>query len=157
MSGTPGAQRAGCATWSRCGRTIRRRARRCWHRCGRQERAADLAALIGACAVGLAREDEEWLEKALDDKRVQVREAAAQLLAAIPGSAYRARMAERALACCQVSGPGQLAVTPPAQFDAAMRRDALSQKAPQGWGERAWWLVQIVVRRPARLLVHFGQ
>ncbi|GIH10231.1 hypothetical protein Rhe02_82980 [Rhizocola hellebori] len=115
-----------------------------------QERAADLAALIGACAEGLGAEDEVWLERALDDKRVQIREAAVQLLAAIPGSAYLARMADRALACCQVTGSGQLTVTPPAQFDAAMRRDALTQKSPQGWGERAWWLVQVVSAAPLR-------
>ncbi len=113
-----------------------------------QEKAADLAALIGACATGLQAADEPWLEKALDDKRVQIREAAAQLLAVIDGSAYRERMAQRALACVTTDGGDVLAVTPPAEFDASMRRDALAQKAPQGWGERAWWLVQILGATP---------
>jgi hypothetical protein len=113
-----------------------------------QEKATDLAALIGACAAGLNAGDEAWLEKALDDRRVQVREAAAALLAVLPGSAYRERAAERAQACCHLDAEGRIEVVLPGQFDAAMRRDGLSLKPPQGMGEKAWWLRQIVANAP---------
>lgn len=113
-----------------------------------QEKAVDLAALMRACREGLSLEDEAWLEKALDDRRAQVREAAAELLAALPDSGYRMRMAERALACCRPDGPGRLAVASPAEFDASLRRDGLSNKPPYGMGERAWLLLQIVSVAP---------
>lgn len=113
-----------------------------------QEKAADLAALIGACASGLGPDDEAWLEKALDDRRVQVREAAAALLAVLPGSAYRERAAERALACCRLDPAGGFDINLPAEFDAGMRRDGLGLKPPQGIGEKAWWLLQIVATAP---------
>jgi len=113
-----------------------------------QEKAVDLAALMRACREGLSLEDEAWLEKALDDRRAQVREAAAELLAALPDSAYRLRMAERALACCRPEGDRRLGVTPPAEFDAGLRRDGLTNKPPYGMGERAWLLLQIVSVAP---------
>ncbi len=113
-----------------------------------QERAADLAVLIAACAEGLSRDDEAWLEKGLDDRRMQVREAAAALLRLIPGSAYRERAAQRALSCCRMGSDGRIEVWPPDEFDAAMRRDGLNLKPPQGMGEKAWWLLQIVAAAP---------
>lgn len=113
-----------------------------------QEKAADLAALIGACRAGLGPDDEPWLEKALDDRRVQIREAAARLLAVLPGSAYRQRMADRVLACVQADGKRRLTVTPPAEYDAGMRRDGVPPKAPYGMGERAWLLLQLVSLAP---------
>lgn len=113
-----------------------------------QERAADLAALIRACLAGLSVQDEIWLEKALDDRRAQVREAAAELLAALPDSSWRMRMAERALACVRAEGSDRLEVIPPAELDAALRRDGVTNKPPYGLGERAWLLLQIVSAAP---------
>ncbi len=113
-----------------------------------QERAADLAALIRVCLTGLSDDDEAWLEKALDDRRAQVREAAAELLAALPASSWRLRMAERALACVQADGAKRLTVVPPADLDVSLRRDGLSSKPPYGLGERAWLLLQIVSAAP---------
>jgi hypothetical protein len=113
-----------------------------------QEKAADLAALIGACLAGLGPDDEPWLEKALDDRRVQIREAAARLLGVLPGSAYRQRMADRVLACVRADGKRRLAVTPPAEYDAGVRRDGVPPKAPHGMGERAWLLLQLVSLAP---------
>jgi hypothetical protein len=112
------------------------------------ERAADLAVLIGACATGLGPDDESWLERALDDRRAQIREAAATLLSELPGSGYRARMTVRALACVQADGDRRLTVRPPVDYDAGMRRDGLFEKAPGGQGQRGWWLEQIVSRAP---------
>ncbi|MDI1462170.1 DUF5691 domain-containing protein [Catellatospora sp. KI3] len=113
-----------------------------------QEKAADLAALIEACATGLGLDDEPWLEKALDDRRTQIREAAARLLGQLPGSAYRQRMADRALACVEAVKARRLEVTPPAECDAGMRRDGIVAKPPTGTGERAHWLAQIIAAAP---------
>lgn len=113
-----------------------------------QEKAADLAALIRACLTGLSLEDEPWLEKALDDRRAQVRQASAELLASLPESSWRMRMARRALACCRADGRRKLTVTPPAELDAELRRDGLTGKPPYGLGERAWLLLQIVSAAP---------
>jgi hypothetical protein len=113
-----------------------------------QEKSADLAALITACEAGLNAGDEAWLENALDDRRMQVREAAAALLAVVPGTAFRHRAAQRAKACCHLDSAGRVEVTLPQEFDPAMRRDGLSAKPPHGMGEKAWWLLQIVASAP---------
>jgi Family of unknown function (DUF5691) len=107
----------------------------------------DRAALLGTLRTGLSAADEEFLERALDDLRKEARTTAATLLGQLPGSAYRERMAARAWACVRVEG-GLLVVEPPAQCDAGMRRDGIAPKPPQGVGERAWWLEQVVARTP---------
>ncbi|GAA1406891.1 DUF5691 domain-containing protein [Catellatospora coxensis] len=112
-----------------------------------QEKAADLAALIAACGAGLGPDDEPWLEKALDDRRAQIREAAARLLAVLPGSAWRQRMAERALACVHVAAR-KLVATAPTECDESMRRDGISVKPPQSVGERTHWFRQIIEYAP---------
>ncbi|MGE5830431.1 MAG: DUF5691 domain-containing protein [Micromonosporaceae bacterium] len=105
------------------------------------------AELLPVLATGLGPGDEEFLEGALDDRRREVRVTAAELLAALPGSAYRVRMAQRAHACVRVRA-GRLLVRPPVECDPAMRRDGIVPKAPTGAGERAWWLEQVLARAP---------
>jgi hypothetical protein len=105
------------------------------------------AELLPVLATGLGPGDEEFLERALDDRRREVRANAAELLAALPGSAYRDRMAQRARACLRRSGD-RLLVRPPAECDEAMRRDGVVARPPTGTGERAWWLEQVLARTP---------
>jgi hypothetical protein len=113
------------------------------------EGPAERATLLDALEVGLAAADEEFLEEALGDRRKEVREIAAELLARLPGSAYAARMAERALACVQPSPDGRaLEVTPPAAVDAALRRDGLSPVTTPTPADRLGWLERIVGRAP---------
>jgi Family of unknown function (DUF5691) len=114
-----------------------------WSTLGPEERAHLLAVL----RTGLGPADEEFLEAALDDKRREVREVAADLLAAVPGSAYNRRMADRARACLR-PGEGTLTVQPPIECDAAMRRDGIVARPPSGIGARAWWLEQVLARAP---------
>lgn len=113
------------------------------------ESAEDRAALLAALATGLSVADEALLERALDDRRKEVRIAAVELLARLPDSAYAARMAARATACVTVVGD-RLDIVPPAACDRAMRRDGIAPKPPAGVGERAWWLEEIVTRAPLR-------
>jgi hypothetical protein len=111
-----------------------------------QERAALLTALDR----GLSIVDEPVLERALDDRLGQVREAALRLLARLPESGYAQRMVARARACVDPSGTGMIAVTPPLECDRSMRRDGITARPPVGTGARAWWLEEILARTPLR-------
>ncbi|HEV2778837.1 MAG TPA: DUF5691 domain-containing protein [Actinophytocola sp.] len=126
------------------------------------DRAAAMAALEEAWAVesapvrvrllevlraGLSTEDEEFLERALDDRARDVRRLAAELLAALPGSALSQRMAERLRPLVSVRR-GALVVRLPAECDEGMRRDGVTAGPPAGVGARAWWLGQLVAAAP---------
>ena len=84
--------------------------------------------------------DEPLLEAALDDPTAWVRKMAADVLAALPGSALAQRMTGRALGCLRLhhgmSGP-RLIVTPPAECDAAMRRDGIAPGPAAGRSQLA--------------------
>ena len=108
------------------------------------ETGEDRAAFIGALATGLSMADEPFLEAALDDRRKEVRQAAAELLSRLPGSRLAQRMAERARALVGAD----LAITLPAEVDPAMARDGIVAKPPAGTGVRAWWLQQVVSATP---------
>lgn len=102
-----------------------------------EDRAAFLALLAG----GLSMDDEPFLEAALDDRRKEVRHAAAALLVRLPQSRLAARMAARSRPLVQ---GGRL----PDQVDAGMVRDGVVAKPPAGVGQRAWWFHQLVAATP---------
>jgi hypothetical protein len=106
------------------------------------------ADLVGTLADGLARADETLLERALDDRRKEVRDAAAGLLVRLPGSAYQARMVDRARAGVSIGDGGALVIMPPAECDKSMRRDGIVAKPPSGVGARAWWLEEVLALAP---------
>ncbi|MFF0860740.1 DUF5691 domain-containing protein [Nonomuraea sp. NPDC003560] len=112
-----------------------------------RETPDDRAEFVELLADGLAMGDEPFLEAALDDRRREVRQAAANLLTRLPGSRLSRRMAERARACVSISGSA-IAVEAPLECDRAMERDGVRPKPPRGIGERAWWLQQILARAP---------
>ena len=107
----------------------------------------DRVSLLGALEVGLTGDDEPLLERALDDRRREVRAVAIDLLARLPDRAYVRRMAARARACVDPAPVGRT-VAPPAECDASMRRDGIAAKPPAGTGERAWWLEEVLARTP---------
>ena len=98
--------------------------------------------------------DEPFLEAALDDRSKLVRRQAADVLALIPGSRLRQRMSEAAAAIVTLSTRGgmlgrkgpQLRLCPPDTFDASWERDGLEERPPEGLGQRAWWMRQILAR-----------
>ena len=115
------------------------------------ETGEERAAFVALLAAGLGDGDEPLLERALDDRRKDVREAAAALLRRLPRSAYAARMTAHARAAVTLERRllrTRVAVTPPAGADAAMVRDGLGGKPPKGFGERAWLLRGIVAATP---------
>lgn len=112
-----------------------------------RETPDDRAEFVELLADGLGIDDEPFLESMLDDRRREVRQAAANLLTRLPGSRLSRRMAERARACVSVSG-ATIVVEAPQECDKAMERDGVRPKPPRGIGERAWWLQQILARAP---------
>ncbi|HEX7243529.1 MAG TPA: DUF5691 domain-containing protein, partial [Longimicrobiaceae bacterium] len=127
-----------------------------WEQEGPRERVAVLAAL----ETGLDAADEPFLESVLDDRRKDVRAEAARLLVRVPGSRLVARMTERAAACLSLAQPSgglvgrvlgsraTVQVQLPSECDAAMRRDGVEPRPAQGYGERAWWLFQVLSAVP---------
>ncbi|MET7327676.1 DUF5691 domain-containing protein [Nonomuraea sp. NPDC005650] len=118
-----------------------------------RETPDDRAEFVEVLADGLSMDDEPFLESALDDRRREVRQAAANLLTRLPGSRMSQRMAERARACVTVSRK-VIAVEAPRACDKDMERDGIRPKPPRGIGERAWWLQQILARAPLSIWGH---
>jgi hypothetical protein len=108
--------------------------------------------LVEILASNPTQADEPLLERARTDRRQEVRVAAAQVLARISGSAF-ARLAEetaRPLLATAGRLRPSLDVSLPA-WDDRLDRLVVIRKPPQGMGERAWWLRQLVERvDPAR-------
>jgi hypothetical protein len=119
-------------------------------------------AFLGALQIGLSADDETFLEAALDDKRKGVRQAAAECLARLPGSAHAKRNLARlaGLIVMEEAKGGllgrfrsrKLTVQLPAALDKAAVRDGLEAKPPAARkvGERAFWLEQMVELVPPR-------
>lgn len=101
--------------------------------------AKERLALLHTLAVGLSAEDEEFLQTQLKDRAQDVRAEAADLLAALPESAYTRRMVAR-LAPLHLQAPDQAG--------ADWKEDALEPVRPkhESLGERAWWLFQLARR-----------
>jgi Family of unknown function (DUF5691) len=123
-----------------------------WDAAGPDERAM----FLNTIADGLSLADEPLLETALDDRAAWVRRLAADLLAALPGSALAQRMARRAAPCLRMEqgnrGP-HLSVVPPAEPGAAMRRDGIAPGPAAGrsrFGDRSRLMLEIVARTPLR-------
>jgi hypothetical protein len=110
---------------------------------------------VEAFATGLTLADEAFLERALDDRNIVVRRAAAELLASISGSQLVERMKARVSGRVRTVRVGLLRKTaldvePFDAVDAAMLRDGIEKKAPAGagLGERAWWTMQAIAAVP---------
>lgn len=130
-----------------------------------QEQPDERSAFVQALSVNLGPEDEAFLESALDDKRKEVRRRSADLLIRLPESALVKRMQERLLPLLKFT-PGEagsilklkkgtkaaLEITLPTECNKAMQRDGIDVKPPQGIGEKAWWLVQMLKAVPLKFL-----
>ncbi|GMA86240.1 hypothetical protein GCM10025868_14900 [Angustibacter aerolatus] len=113
------------------------------------EAAGDRADLLAALATALGDADEPLLERALDDRATRVRETAASLLDALPGSARAARMAHRLRPLLRTRGVlrRSLEVALPDEPDAAGVRDGLTRPR-QGGSVRGFWLRRLAAGAP---------
>lgn len=112
----------------------------------KRERAEVRSELLAALEVGLALDDEPFLEAALDDRNAAVRTLAASLLAQLPGSAFAARMRVRADELLALAN-GRLEVRLPVTLDTDAQRDGIVAKQPTE-GLRALWLAHILAHVP---------
>ncbi|GAA0807878.1 SWIM zinc finger family protein [Spirilliplanes yamanashiensis] len=112
------------------------------------ESAHDRARFLEALATGLSLADDAFLEDALDDRRREVRQAAADLLRTLPGSGYQHRMAARVAAWVRVErrllGRDRLVAEPPAAVGPDLRRDGVEPRAPRGTSPSAALLTDVV-------------
>jgi len=107
----------------------------------REEKADVRARFVLALETGLSPDDEPFLEKTLDDRGRDVRDAAASLLAQLPNSAFVARMIARAK---------RYDLDPPQAVTPEDIRDGLIAKPP-GVAPRAFWLERIIASVPPSL------
>ncbi len=124
-----------------------------WDAASAGERVMFLSVLADAAGPGPA--DEPLLEAALDDRAEDVHSWAAYLLTQLPGSALGRRMAGRARRCLHLKhGRGPYLVTdPPAECDAAMRRDGITPGPGAGrsqLADRTRLMLEVVARTPLR-------
>ena len=123
----------------------------------KEETPEERVKFIAALETGLTLEDESFLEAALDDKRKDVRRSAAGLLGRIADSSLVKRMIARAEQLLtfvptqsvrtpmpKTPTPASIEVTLPAECGKAMQRDGIESKPPQGFGEKVWWLIQML-------------
>ncbi len=96
--------------------------------------------------------DEGWLEElALKDRRQEARDLAATALSCLTGSTFRNRALARLKERVKVERrllKRVIAVEPPSVFDPAWAADGIKEKPPQGTGEKAWWLRQMIALVP---------
>ncbi len=78
------------------------------------------AALLGQFRIGLSRDDEPFLERALTDRSAAVRPVAAELLSALPDSAFRARVAGAIAQVVRPQASGALTLATPTPQVAAL-------------------------------------
>lgn len=108
---------------------------------------AEKTAFIYILKNKLSAEDETLLEFALDDSRMEVRQAAASLLAVIPNSAFNKRMMDRFKNIVNIKKSllsSKIEVSVGFEYDKDMKRDGISQKVDNIQGEKAGILVQVL-------------
>lgn len=107
-----------------------------------QEPAENRIALLPCLSTGLSLADEVFLERALDDKRKEVRSVAQQLLGTLPGSLLRERCKTRLLALLDLdrTATPTLLLQLPQECDKAMKRDGIGMQTYHSTGEKAGWL-----------------
>lgn len=131
-----------------------------------QDAAAAREEFVRTFEIGLSLDDEQFLERALDDRSQKVREAAANMLGRLPESQYAARMTERAIPLIRMSEEGipllnkksKLEAVLPESYDPSWARDGITEKAPSNQvSPRAHWYAQILSSvPPSAWNRHFG-
>ncbi len=118
----------------------------------KQEAAQVRQDFLQTLRTNLSADDEAWLESCLDDRSKGVRQLAAELLGALPDSAFSQRMqtlfngwldvqAKSGL-LNKLGGKKALQISLPESWEKSWQRDGIEEKPPQGKGAKAWWLEQ---------------
>jgi len=117
-----------------------------WDRLDFREKVA----LLDRFEAALALADEPWLEKCLDDRRQEVRQRAADLLARLSQAALPQRVFQALKPFLSLNEAGDLQVTLPDRLEPAWRRDGIAEKTPDSYrvGRKEGWLLQMLARVP---------
>lgn len=132
----------------------------------KQDAAPERKEFIAILETGLSDQDEPFLENALSDRSSDVHETAANLLANLPNSQYNARARERLRPILNVkkdklggllrgltkTNNDKLEITLPDAFDPAWAKDGIEEKAPQGVGQKQYWVRQMLERANLNML-----
>ncbi len=117
-----------------------------------QDSANDRALFLKTFAHGLSLDDEPLLERALDDRRKEIREQAAALLIRLPGSQLCRRMIERVGPMVQIAPSygreDTIKITIPDRDDPALQRDGVPPRPQPGSGEQTWWARHLLAAVP---------
>jgi Family of unknown function (DUF5691) len=111
------------------------------------ESAAARLTFLPILAECLSVEDEPLLERALHDRRKDVRQTALGLIRRLADSEFARRWSGRARAAVQFTS-GRLAIREPHVVPAEWIADGLEPRAPRGVGGIAWTLTQLVAFAP---------
>ena len=115
-----------------------------------EETHTDRAAFLGTFAVGSSMDDEPFVEAALDDKRIEVRRAAAAIVSRLADSRYCQRAIDRIGPLIQFAdreGRLQIEISLLAEYTKDMARDAID-KSIKGMGEKNAWTSQMLAIVP---------
>ncbi len=126
-------------------------ARQALGQCWNQEKAGDRQSYLAVLEIGLSQEDEEFLEKALSDRAVGVRQKAASLLGQFP-SRYRRRIGQIAVQWLHIEAGEQgcrAQVTLPKTVQPEWLEEGLSDQPPQDsllvTDVPSWLLLQVLI------------
>ena len=117
----------------------------------KQEAASERKEFINVLADQLSFLDEPFLENALSDRSRDVREQAATMLSSLPESLFNARTRERLRPILTVKKE-KLTVELPDAFDPSWAKDGIEEKAPQGIGQKQYWVRQMMNRASLEML-----
>lgn len=140
----------------------------------KQDAAPERKEFIAVLETNLSDADEAFFETALaTDRSGDVRDTAADLLAKLPNSAFNARMRERLRPILRVTKPkaknllekvkdgvqealgnsnARLEIELPESFDPEWAKDGIQEKAPQGYGQKQFWVQQLMQRATLPML-----
>jgi len=114
-----------------------------------EEDPAQKPALLEGLSIGLNREDEVFLEACLQERRKEIRQIAAELLACIPGAGLIDRYLQY-LQECIVVVEQRINVRLPEEIPEEWRKDGVEpgSKRPFSLTQRSAWLFQLIRRLP---------
>lgn len=117
-----------------------------------QEPLEERLAFLETFQIGLSIDDEPFLEAALNHRRKEVRQKAAQLLTQLPASHLCQRMAQRvhaAITLQQKRNRLHVDFTLPNTSDRGMTQDGIDSKQPPHLlGKKSWQILQLVAATP---------